>query len=264
MGQSYRAVVGCTPVDVWYRSLFPETLGSKFEVDQIELLMTEARLLLKLHHPSLLTLIGTANLMEGPAMIMERSAFSIAHLLKDGPIADAPAIRIMTQVASALAYLHDNGICCNGAIEANNIVLISRFLNDPIAKIASLPNGSVVNPETRAGMQAMGKDITDFAILMYRVFSGEELSTKGGQVALPNLTGLNKSNPSIVSLIERAWNGVGLATFELAEKVSAMDEIMNPDVSAPTPSGEVVASPRPRGIEGDQDEDTEEDGSDVL
>ena len=66
----------------------------------------------------------------------------------------------MSKVASALAYLHDNSICCNGAIDVSNIVLLSHVRDDPIAKIASLPNSMVVNPEVRAGMQAMGEELS--------------------------------------------------------------------------------------------------------
>ena len=81
---------------------------------------------------------------------------------------------------------------------------------------------------------------------MHTVFtrSSEKISRRNSQAALPlpNLKGLKESHPFIAALVERSWNGVGMSTFEIAEKVSAMDEMMNADldppraVSAPTPT----------------------------
>ncbi len=112
LGKGYPAVVGWIPVDIWYRRLFPESLGVNLEVNQIEEVMAEARLLIKLRHPSILQILGTVTLMEGPALVMERSVCSIASCLRNGPVPVAPAIRIMAQITSVLAYLHGRSFCC--------------------------------------------------------------------------------------------------------------------------------------------------------
>ena len=71
----------------------------------------EARFLLKCRHPNILLMMGMVVLDDGPALIMERYDCTLAVARATEAPSTPYAVRVLTQVSSAVAYLHEIGIC---------------------------------------------------------------------------------------------------------------------------------------------------------
>ena len=57
--------------------------------------------------------------------------------MDEGSIALTPAVRIMYQISTAIAHMHELGIC-HCAVRAENVLLMQSVLIDPIAKLSNL------------------------------------------------------------------------------------------------------------------------------
>ena len=86
IGRGYRVKVEHTVFHVWFRHKFEEIANFWEDERAIANVRKEARLLLRLRHPSILLLFGYFLHPEGPALIMDESACSLASLLKEGPL----------------------------------------------------------------------------------------------------------------------------------------------------------------------------------
>merc|ERR1719478_399870 len=105
--RSYRALVGATPVEICLRHPFtkdhsgynPSNQGREAaKTKKISMTMAEAQILFKCHHPSIHILLGTVILDMGPALVLERTACSLAAWLAEGPVTVRCAVRVASQV----------------------------------------------------------------------------------------------------------------------------------------------------------------------
>jgi serine/threonine protein kinase len=160
IGRGYRVKVDHTVFHVWFRHKFAEIANFLEDERVIANVRREARFLIRLRHPSILQFFGYFLHPEGPALIREESACSLASLLKEGPLPLRTVVQIMHQVASALEYLHKKFIP-HGAVEAANVVLMDRSATDPVVKLTNFSESS----STR-GPRGVRKDITDVLSLL--------------------------------------------------------------------------------------------------
>jgi serine/threonine protein kinase len=166
---------------------------------EVSLVGHEAQYLSTCRHPSILHLVGTVTLRQGPALITERSACSLSFLLDEGSLTFSPAVRIMYQISSALAYMHELDIC-HSAIEAESVLLMQRVLRDPIAKLSNFSRCNVKSP-------LFSKDVVDFVALLRLVTGSEDESSEARALLSQRSPILPESSRSIAILIELARGG---------------------------------------------------------
>jgi serine/threonine protein kinase len=150
-----------TPVGLWFRGRSSEDDGkadvSKGGAGGMSA-SDEAEYLAACRHPHILYLIGTVTLQARTVLVTERSACSVEEILDEVSSSLDTAVRIMYQISTALAYLHDLGIC-HGAIEARSVLLMQRVFSEPIAKLSEFS-------ECRSKTSLFRKDLVDFAALL--------------------------------------------------------------------------------------------------
>ena len=198
IGRGYRVKVDHTVFNVWFRHKFAEIANFLEDERVIANVRREARLLLRLRHPSILQFFGNFVHPEGPALIMEESACSLASLLKEGPLPLRTVVQIMHQVASALEYLHKKSIC-HGAVEAANVVFMDRSATDPVVKLTNFSESS----STR-GPRGVRKDITD-ALSLLATLSKDLLSSEDSP--LPATFPATERSMRALSSLKRAVSG---------------------------------------------------------
>merc|ERR1719159_1808034 len=101
---------------------------------------------------------------------------------------------------------------------------MSRTLIDPVVKVSSVETCYTVNPDSRSGVQAMTKDISDLAVLFYKLCVNEKIeSSTESPPPMPD-----ELYSPVALLIRSAWNGIGIRrASDLFEKVFAIDENIN-------------------------------------
>jgi hypothetical protein len=221
-----RAKHGATPVDVWVRS--PSSERRDTNAAEPISAADEAKLLLACRHPSILHLIGVVTLAgNGPALIMERSACSVAYKLDEESIALTPAVRIMYQISTAITHMHELGIC-HCAVRAENVLLMQSVLIDPIAKLSNLS-------QSQRKVWRFKTDIVDFAALLYRISESKDLVPKSDGIIpkLPPLPVLEGSCKSLAQLVRDSWDG-SLSFSSIASRLSDIDADMT--ARSPQPS----------------------------
>jgi hypothetical protein len=165
----YPARLRCDRVDIWFRDLFPEvTLDMTFDERIIKDTKKEASILFALRHPAIITAFGTTVYVEGPALVLEPSFCSVASALESGPKSKPFGVRVASQIASAVQYLHGRRIFHN-AIEAETVLLLHGSEKDPIAKLTNFAHATRNNRDSGAAI----KDIESLGGFISLLFRGE-------------------------------------------------------------------------------------------
>ena len=79
----------------------------------------------------------------------------------------------MSQVSSAVAYLHEKGLCLRG-VNVENVVLMSEILADPIAKLSRLSTCCQGVSSQRATVEEVKlefKDVNDLGHLLHSLIT---------------------------------------------------------------------------------------------
>jgi serine/threonine protein kinase len=223
VGRAYRAIAGCDRVDVWFRYIFPEvTLDQTLDERIIAQTEQEASLLFSLHHPSIISIVGTTVLQEGPALILEPTFCSVASALEKGPKSRPFAVRIAAQIASAVKYLHRRGVC-HGAIDAENVLLLHGSELDPLAKLS---NFSCCTRDTQQS-QAARMDIEKLEVLINLLFRNKD-NGLGGAIAdldeAEDLEALHKIHPTVAPIIQCKSGRDKLKASEIADGFARLDQ----------------------------------------
>ncbi len=152
----------------------------------------EARVTAEIEHPNVVDIYGFGYATGGPYLVMEHlSGGNLRHRLRDGPPIDPrEAVRIVGDILSGLAHLHDHGIL-HRDLEPSNVLLTA----DGVAKVADLglafpwqPGSTLVleeQPPDRAGTPAYmapeilrglppdpGSDIYGAGAILYEAVDG--------------------------------------------------------------------------------------------
>lgn len=152
---------------------------------------TEAQLLAKLTHPSILPLydFGTANSVPYIVMPFMANGSLADRLSAQGRLSSDEVIRILTPIAAALDYAHQQGIL-HRDVKPSNILFDQNdmpFLGDfGIAKIMEKPSGLTgpgyvgtpvyMSPEQARGEQVDSRaDIYSLGVVVYRALSGRHV-----------------------------------------------------------------------------------------
>ena len=227
----FRAICKSTPVDVWFQTEIPKLQnhdGSKTD-SEIEGHSLVADFLYVSRHPYILQLLGTVTLREGPAFITERSACSIANALNSGSIPRVPALRIMYQISTALAYIHDLGVC-HCSVKAESVYLMQSVLIDPIAKLSNFS-------KCKTKSMLFVEDIADFTDLLcivtcwpnsVRKSDAEFVKSPAPKPSADD----TESFPLLAHLIEVARDG-SVAAKEVAKILSEIDAKIRVRSSSP-------------------------------
>jgi hypothetical protein len=177
-------------------------------------------------HPAILLFMGTVTFADGYALIMEPYACSLATLLEEGPVSMTNAVRMVAHISSAVAYLHDRGIC-HTALRPENIVLMQRVEADPVAKIANMSQcrrGVFSVPERGATVEEVHlefKDVVDLAILFIMLITGD-FAVQTKEDSLP-LRDLRDFHPGLASIIKAAMDGDHLSALRFATGIAGVE-----------------------------------------
>jgi hypothetical protein len=177
-------------------------------------------------HPAILLFMGTVTFADGYALIMEPYACSLATLLEEGPVSMTNAVRMVAHISSAVAYLHDRGIC-HTALRPENIVLMQRVEVDPVAKIANMSQcrrGVFSVPERGATVEEVHlefKDVVDLAILFIMLITGD-FAVETKEDSLP-LRDLRDFHPGLASIIKAAMDGDHLSALRFATGIAGVE-----------------------------------------
>jgi hypothetical protein len=177
-------------------------------------------------HPAILLFMGTVKFADGHALIMEAYACSLATLLEEGPVSIPNAVRMIAHISSAVAYLHDRGIC-HTAINSENIVLMQRVEVDPVAKIANMSqfrrgvHGGLQRGATIEEVQLEFKDVVDLATLFITLMTGSFVVETIEES--PPLRHLQASQPGLASIIKSAMCGDHLSALQFAKGIARVE-----------------------------------------
>jgi hypothetical protein len=237
IGRAYRARVKHDRVDVVFRYVFPEiTLDQHYDSKIIEDTEKEALLLCGLRHASIISIIGTTGLQEGPALLFEPTFCSVASALEKGPKSKSFAVRVAAQIASAVEYLHRRSIC-NGAIDAYNVVLLHGFEKDPFAKLSNFSHSA------RMTRRSQGKDIESLEIFIGLLFRGEADTALDDPEDAVVLEALQNHHAKIAPIIQGGPRLEELSATEIAFELSRLDQMVesNADGVAESNSARLAA-----------------------
>ena len=104
----------------------------------------------------------------------------------------------MYQTSSAVAYMHELGIC-HCAIGPGSVLLMQRAFTDPIAKLANFS-------QCQTKFWFFKKDTMDFTHLLYMLTASKDFGRPRDAEPPPLLEPL-KSCPPLAGLIRAAWSG---------------------------------------------------------
>jgi serine/threonine protein kinase len=142
--------------------------GSLTDTAETERFLREARSVAHLHHPGIVTLHEINQTEEGGWFLVEEfiQGVTLAHRLRQGPLNPHEAATILSQVARALQYAHNNGVVHRDLKPAN--ILLERR-NPSSGLVCPLPlkddQGETYYPEEAlAGHISSQPKITDFGL----------------------------------------------------------------------------------------------------
>ena len=141
----------------------------------------------------------------------------------------------MSQVSSAVAYLHEKGLCLRG-VNVENVVLMSEILADPIAKLSRLSTCCQGVSSQRATVEEVKlefKDVNDLGHLLYSLITSGYRDLIGTNGQLPPLKDHEASCPAVAELIRLAWRNDSLSADTFAGRLARLDAEMNGDSAQP-------------------------------
>jgi serine/threonine protein kinase len=203
-----------------------------------ERFVAEARLLARLHHPRLVTVLDAGTVDGRPHIVMELVAGSdLAAVLRDGPLPADRVARLGAEVAEALAHAHAAGIVHRDVKPGNVLVEDSghvRLADFGIARLAEATTrhtrtGTVIgSPVYLAPEQVAGETVTtatdlySLGLLLLEALTGEPPFT-GTQieVAMARLT----AGPTLPPTLPPGWAA-------LLRDLTAREPAQRPDAAA--------------------------------
>ncbi|MCA9735294.1 MAG: tetratricopeptide repeat protein [Deferribacteres bacterium] len=170
MGIVYRAFDTVLERPVAIKVMHEHLLTQKLNADRF---MNEARAAARLTHPNIVTIYEVGEECCGRYIVMEYvEGSSLAQvLLKDGAFTNDQAITITTQILSALAFAHKNGIQ-HRDIKPDNILLTPGF----DAKILDF---GIAKLNTGNGMTVAGDVLGTVAYMAAEQLMGEPMDHRG-------------------------------------------------------------------------------------
>jgi serine/threonine-protein kinase len=147
----------------------------------------EARAAAALSHPNICALYDYGEADGRPYMVLEYLPNgSLEERLKDGPLPDAEALRIATEIATGLAHAHERGLVhrdlkpANVLFDAEDRPKIADF---GIARMGGsgtlteagtvLGTASYISPEQASGRPAgPASDVYSFGVILFRMLTG--------------------------------------------------------------------------------------------
>lgn len=161
----------------------------KEDADFLARFEREAQIVARLEHPHIVPVYDYAEHLNQPYLVMKFiEGRTLKRLLQEGPVSLADILRIMTAVASALTYAHEQGVL-HRDIKPSNIVLDKNgtpFLTDfGLARIAQagastmsadmiLGTPQYISPEQAAGQGNLDlrTDIYSLGVILYEMVVG--------------------------------------------------------------------------------------------
>lgn len=222
------------PVDVYILRRSDWVSASRFQLS--------ARLGARLHHPSILPVIDAGHdARYGDYMITPRlDGRTLEDVLKNGPIEPTQALRIITQIGSALDYLHTQEIVHRDVRPANIVLTeqgIAYLTNFSLASSPDTPDLSSIEdadyltpyaaPEQSLakGPASPAQDIYGLGAVLFSMMSGE-LPPAPGQTPRP-LTERNPALAGVDRIIRRMLSVDTAQRFSNAEQaVTALRQIL--------------------------------------
>ena len=111
----------------------------------------EINLMKRFNHPNLLKLVRSYESEDHYFLIMERAlGGDLLDLLinNKGKLDEEIAFRIISQIASALAYMHSQCVC-HRDIKPENILLLNKDLSDPIVCLCDFGLSTIFKPRMK-------------------------------------------------------------------------------------------------------------------
>jgi hypothetical protein len=102
--------------------------GKIIQTGDIDVLQKEVGILSKLRHPHIVQLVGFSIANGSSMILMEHMDADLRHLIEQRnskPFANHVAIDIIFQIATGMAYLHNQGVF-HGDLKASNVLVIHR------------------------------------------------------------------------------------------------------------------------------------------
>ena len=239
-------------------------------VSRVDALLAEMRVLIKLRHPNITTIMGAVvNDVEFPWLVMEyMQKGSLLSLLKskDVHLDNQHLIKLVADIVHGMRFLHASSPpIIHGDLKCANVLVDSAFrakvTDFGYAKQMQQP-GKVVGspffmaPELLTGGQwhSCASDVYAFGIMLYEMFAQQSLYPGPGDVISilrqiihqdrrpilpPHLQSLDREDPlkSIVSMMTQCWDKEVLKrpTFEEMDKCSTLADHIDM-ASTPTPA----------------------------
>ncbi|MBB5020087.1 serine/threonine-protein kinase [Chitinivorax tropicus] len=156
---------------------------------ETESLLHEARLAARLHHAAFVKIFAIATLEGLPAIVMERvPGQTLRQLIEQGPIGADQALRIIDEVADAMAEAHQTGLV-HGDIKPSNLMQEPngsiRILDfgiahqtDPLQTQTNYTQSPIGTPAYMAPEQLLGQrahagsDIFALGLVLYELVTG--------------------------------------------------------------------------------------------
>lgn len=156
--------------------------------DHIQSFLTEAQLLAKLDHPSIVPVYDTGSLPDGRIFVVTKfiDGISLDALIENGPIEVGFTLKVVSQIATALEHAHRRGLVhrdlkpSNVLLDANNLVFVSDF---GLALEIDVPSTErfVGTPAYMSPEQASGEshlvdhrsDIFSLGAILYQMLTGK-------------------------------------------------------------------------------------------
>lgn len=244
---------------------------------RIERFRREIQVSARLQHPHIVPLLSSGEVEGLPYFIMpfiEGESLKV-HLQRSGELAIPDAVRLLGQIASALAYAHKNGVV-HRDIKPDNVLLsediavvtdfgIARAVSDATTRASGLAltsDGSTLGtPAYMAPEQVVADptidqraDIYSFGVVAYEMLTNTPLFSARGQQALMAAHAvtlpepIQKRRPSIpaplaqlvMQCLEKSRADRPQTAQEIMRKLATWDDSGD---TIPTVSGPVAATP---------------------
>lgn len=192
--------------------------------------MSEAKVLAKLNHPNIVTVLDIFEVDDSIAFVMEYlEGGSLKDKIERDELSFTDLISLMKQIANALEVAHDNNIV-HGDVKPTNIVFdaagVAKIIDFGLAKVVSqatymLPMANeqdfsasmmgtlpYMAPELIRGEEASHRsDIFALGAVFYEMACGKQAFTASNEVALLNHI-LNDASPDVRPLNECVPNSI--------------------------------------------------------